>query len=314
MRKYEAIEKLEGFVSTIQVLDEGKDYGDDIKEAKQLLSDVCKECKSYIKNLMGDKNYAMVLNLPFRRLEVASKSNAYLDLVYFPFGMFSISLWGRLKMDDKNPVFRVIRYFELNAKYLGIVLGDIIDNNQLMTAKTMRENQIIDLFSMHSYYYLYEYASDYLRCNTNIRGIASSWAVRLGQGGVPVVVFKDERAYKPERVIEPLDVHISNSGLVITQRTFMGTKVEYICPFSRLSHESSRRTVRQISDSLGFKPLEQNVLYFVYDLLAGLLGDKPLTVGTYKEFDLNGLLDEYSGIKNELNDLDLNKIIKNIMG
>lgn len=305
MEEYKAIEDLEEFVATAQVLDEGKDYSDEIEEAQQLLSKVRKECGLYVKDLMGDLGYVMVLNLPVKRLEISSQSDGDLDLVCFPFGMFSINLWKKLQLDDKNPIFRVIRYFELNARYLETVLGELIENNQLMTDRMMTENQMIDLYSMHSYYYLYKDASDYLKCNTNIRGYARSWSVRIADGGVPVVTFIDDIGHKPERIIKPLDVRINNRGIILTIKTCIGAKAEYVCPFSRLNHEVSMKTIRQKSESVGFKPIEPNILYFVHDLLVGLLGE---------EFDLDGLLSEYATIKNDLRGLDFGKITKNIMG
>lgn len=122
------------------------------------LADVEREIECYLDNLMGDEEFVFELVLPLK--SVMHYGAIGIEVVRLPFGSFSINLWEELLADKDNPIFKLLRYFEDSIENLRKVLNT--DNYGVITMKDLNDNQIIDIYSLHSYIDVYKDIDKYI--------------------------------------------------------------------------------------------------------------------------------------------------------
>lgn len=136
------------------------------------------EAINYIKELMGKEDFSIELSIPDKGFWVLHLSclEDNLPTYKFPFGFCSENLWLKLVADNENPVFKLLRYLECNAKKLRGILDEKnieVDEESLkdfnlfkqFDSKVLELFDIFDAFNLISFLDIYKDMSEYLNDN-----------------------------------------------------------------------------------------------------------------------------------------------------
>lgn len=123
----------------------------------QVLTDVRLDIIHYIERLMQDEPYYFKLYLPAKNAEVAKISpETTLELVYFPFGVLSASLWTKLLSDKENPVHELLVYFDFEVRSLRMLLSiKDYDEGKCITTEELIKHNVLDVYGLHGYEHIY---------------------------------------------------------------------------------------------------------------------------------------------------------------
>lgn len=154
------LENVEKLLGTLIVDEEADDVSvSEVQSAYELLGRVKAELVYYIKQLMpDDENYIFTVTMP---VDAVSVVNVYsddigLELIHLPFLVASKNVWGRLKEDKDNPVFKVLDYFHLNVHWIRTKLSLYgVPYDVVLTRELLDEYKIFDLYGIYSYESVY---------------------------------------------------------------------------------------------------------------------------------------------------------------
>lgn len=161
------LENVEKLLGTLSVDEKHDDISaSEVQSAYELLSRVKAELVYYIKQLMSDDaNYIFTVTMPFDAVSVYS-DDIGLELIHLPFLVASKNVWGRLKGDKDNPVFKVLDYFYLNVSWIRNKLSLYgVPYDVVLTRELLDEYKIFDLYSVYSYESMYTNVWEWLRNN-----------------------------------------------------------------------------------------------------------------------------------------------------
>lgn len=129
----------------------------DYRSHYQVLTDVRLDIIQYIGRLMQDEPYYFKLYLPALNAEAAKISTDIdLELLYFPFGVLSTSVYKKLQNDKDNPVHELLKYFDFEVRSLRMLLSiKDFDESRCITTEVLNEHHIVDTIGLHSYEHIY---------------------------------------------------------------------------------------------------------------------------------------------------------------
>lgn len=154
------LENVEKLLGTLIVDEEADDVSvSEVQSAYELLGRVKAELVYYIKQLMpDDENYIFTVTMPFDAVSVVNvySDDIGLELIQLPFLVASKNVWGRLKEDKDNPVFKVLDYFYLNVHWIRTKLSLYdVPYDVVLTRELLDEYKIFDLYGIYSYESMY---------------------------------------------------------------------------------------------------------------------------------------------------------------
>lgn len=132
---------------------------DEVLEATKMLKLAYLDIEYYLKELMFEEPYFVELLLPLEVFEICNPCADYVDEEYvtFPFGTFTVNVWKKLCLDENNPFFKVLEYFEFHSSGIRNLLAmQGFDTQQMITNDVLQEYQIEDVYSLHSYIGIYD--------------------------------------------------------------------------------------------------------------------------------------------------------------
>ena len=140
------------------------------QEYFKALNDVETELADYVSREMGSEPYYFKLYLPTKKVEAAQiTSGSALELIHFPFGVFSLNVWNKFGVSDENPIYRLLRYLDFETRGIRTYLSvRNVDSHAVMTTEMLNEHGILDIFSLHSFENIYSDATKYFRLATEI--------------------------------------------------------------------------------------------------------------------------------------------------
>lgn len=127
------------------------------------------ELINYIKRMMQDEPYFFKLYLPSENAEACKISREVnLELIYFPFGIFSINLWDKLLKDKDNPVYELIEFLDFETSSLRVLLSARdFPRTEYITTQTLTKYNILDVFGLHNYENVYTDATRYFEVSSS---------------------------------------------------------------------------------------------------------------------------------------------------
>lgn len=151
----QSIEKLKKLFIIVDENDEFEKI--DYRSHFQVLTDVRLDIIQYICRLMQDEPYYFKLYMPALNAEVAKISpETDLELLYFPFGVLSTSVWNKLLSDKDNPVHELLKCFDFEVRSLRMLLSiKDFDESKCITTEVLNNHHIVDVFGLHSYEHIY---------------------------------------------------------------------------------------------------------------------------------------------------------------
>lgn len=159
----DAIERLSNMLI---VCDEPEDVShNQYKEYFQTMSNCKQEVVRYISSLMGSDQYYFKLYMPSVNAECTqitpNKTDECLELIYLPFGVFSLNVWGKIRNTD-NPVYKLLKCLDYDTRAIRTWLSAKgVPDDTNITTKLLNEYNILDVFSLHSFEKVYSDAAKY---------------------------------------------------------------------------------------------------------------------------------------------------------
>lgn len=145
---------------TKEIIFEKSEFKDtDVAELVDLLNEAKKEIKLYVSSLSGVDTYVFSLRLPTGDNITARRGNTSIldnEIVYLPYGSFSLKLFLAMKADGDNcPVFKLVNYFSENVDKLCKLLinAGVVDAKEpelLITRSMLNNAGIVDILNLHT--------------------------------------------------------------------------------------------------------------------------------------------------------------------
>ena len=151
----QSIEKLK---KLLIIADEDDEFEEiDYNNNFRVLTDVRLDIIQYISRLMQDEPYYFKLQMPIKNVEIAKISlETDLELLYFPFGVLSTSVYKKLQNDKDNPVHELLKCFDFAVRSLRMLLSiKDFDESRCITTEVLNNHHIVDVFGLHSYEHIY---------------------------------------------------------------------------------------------------------------------------------------------------------------
>ena len=137
----------------------------DAKKGYEVLHKARVEIKEYIESLMGSDYYLFEMHLPAGTLLIDKlnrnciKSDSQVEMVYLPYMNGSSNIIQALKHEGSDsPVYRVAAYLhDCVAELRDLVTIQGVSPESLITIDMLNEYRIMDIFSIHSFEFIYRY-------------------------------------------------------------------------------------------------------------------------------------------------------------
>lgn len=135
------------------------------QEYFQTMSNCKQEVISYISQIMGCDQYYFKLYMPSKNAECThitqNKTDISSELVYLPFGVFSLNVWSKIRNTD-NPVYQLLQCLDFDTRAIRTWLSakGVPDDTDI-TTKLLNDYNILDVFSLHSFEKIYTDVTKY---------------------------------------------------------------------------------------------------------------------------------------------------------
>lgn len=159
MVDYKDVDDLCDFMSVCEIL--AQEHCINNARARNLLQRAVLGVDDYIMSVMDGEPYQFTLTVPsletlkfgdngFKQVEEPS------EMIFFPFGSFSVNVWSRLCDDTDNPLFKMLRYFYKCVRCIRQMLDFMgVDSNAVLTDDLLISCGIEDAFGIHRYEHIY---------------------------------------------------------------------------------------------------------------------------------------------------------------
>lgn len=140
---------------------------DELKHIYSQLQDVYDETATYVRDSMGSGQFMFEMRLPVRNINIVSIMNnnpdSGLELIHIPFLTCSLGVWEKLMADKDNPVFELAGFINKCITFIRSTM-DIAgyDTYTPLTSEALDSCNIMDVFSTHSFEYIYDDISRYI--------------------------------------------------------------------------------------------------------------------------------------------------------
>lgn len=163
------IMQISDFFNVVPVRNDGKSLTEnEVNEILASLSAAKLELMRYLFALSCTEPSACYVMFPFGDIMIGlldPEDGLEEEFIHLPFGYFSVNMWNKLKADESNPLFMVLRYFSGYVDVLEWYLmtdGVSIDCSTPITEAVVNEHSIVDIYSLRSYTNIYRDLERYL--------------------------------------------------------------------------------------------------------------------------------------------------------
>lgn len=85
------------------------------------------------------------------------------EMIYLPFGSFSMNVWNKLREDKKNPLFTMLMFFEFQVRGIRNILAmHGVSPFDYITEDLLKEHGIQDAYGLYAFENIYKDVSEYI--------------------------------------------------------------------------------------------------------------------------------------------------------